>query len=53
MDDPIYINKTMEKLRIYAEHGYHLGDQLIMTWETGDHPLNFLHINDRIEKYLL
>lgn len=51
MDEPDYSNKTMEKLSVYAEHGYHLGDNLIMTWETKAKPLTFAHINDRIETY--
>lgn len=53
MDQPRYAHSACEKLRIYAEHGYYLGDNLIMTWETGKEPLNFPHINDRIQKYLL
>lgn len=51
MDDPVYAKATIEKLRVYAEHGYHLGDNLIMTWETKQCPLTFAHINDRINCY--
>lgn len=51
MDDPKYANDTMEKLRLYAQHGYLLGDNLIMTWETKENPLTFKHINDRIKTY--
>ncbi|MCQ4635158.1 hypothetical protein NE619_00225 [Anaerovorax odorimutans] len=51
MDNPPYAKATMEKLRVYAQNGYTLGDNLIMTWETLDSPLTFPHINDRIRTY--
>lgn len=53
MDQPKYAHDTMEKMRIYAEHGYRLGDNFIMTWESKKSPLQFGHINDRINTYLL
>lgn len=53
MDDPAYTADTMEKLQIYAEHGYHLGDNLIMSWETGLNPLQFHHIEKLINTYFL
>ena len=52
MDDPEYAHNTMEKIRVYSQHGYHLGQNFIMTWETKAHPLHFGHINDRILTYL-
>lgn len=51
MDNPDYANDAMDKLRLYAEHGYQLGDNLIMTWETRQASLTFEHINDRIRIY--
>lgn len=51
MDDPSYAADTMEKLQIYAAHGYHLGDNLIMSWETGLKPLQFHHIEKLINAY--
>ena len=51
MDDPVYVLNTIEKLRVYSEHGYRLGDNLIMTWETKDYPLTFNHIKKRIDLY--
>lgn len=51
MDNPDYANRNMDKLRLYAEYGYHPGENLIITWETKLYPLNFEHINDRIRTY--
>lgn len=51
MDDMDYAAKNIAKLWDYAEHGYYLGDNLIMTWETKWNPLTFQQINERIQKY--
>lgn len=51
IDDPDYAEETMDKLRRYAENGYFLGDNLIMTWESKVNPLTFQHINERIRTY--
>lgn len=52
MDDPAYVANTMDKLRVYSEHGYRLGDNLIATWETKTAPLTFQHIKERVDVYL-
>lgn len=51
MDDPDYAAEAMKKLNRYARNGYRLGDNLIMTWETKNMPLNFSHINWTIQHY--
>ncbi|MCQ4636749.1 hypothetical protein NE619_08400 [Anaerovorax odorimutans] len=51
MDDPEYAADAMEKLRVYAQWGYKLGDNLIMTWETKAFPLTFKHIKERVDTY--
>lgn len=40
MDDPKYANKAIEKLNEYEINGFHLGHQLIATFESSDHPLD-------------
>lgn len=52
MDDPGYVSKAMDKLRVYSEHAICLGDNLIITWESAGDPLNFNYIDDRIQIYL-
>ncbi|WP_417081431.1 hypothetical protein, partial [Mobilibacterium timonense] len=39
-DDPKYANKAVEKLNEYEINGFHLGHQLIATFESADHPLD-------------
>ncbi len=51
IDAADYACKTMEKLTDYASHGYYLGINLIMTYETKDQPLHFGHINKCIKQY--
>ncbi|MCQ4638527.1 hypothetical protein NE619_17500 [Anaerovorax odorimutans] len=51
MDHSDYACDTMSKLQIYMDHGYHPGNNLIFTWESGSHPLTFAHINTCIRKY--
>lgn len=52
MDSPDYADGALNKLRVYSEHGIHLGDNLIITWEMSGKPLTFAHIDDRIKIYL-
>lgn len=53
MDSPEYAHKSMVKIQLYAEHGIYCGHNLIITWESKDHPLTFQEINNRINRYLL
>ena len=41
MDDPDYAEKAVLKLNSYEKAGFHLGDRLIATFETREHPLDF------------
>lgn len=45
MDNPEYARKTYHKLDIYMKHGFFPGENLIVTFEDGRHPLT----HDRIE----
>lgn len=40
MDDPEYANNAIEKINRYEINGFHLGHQLIATFETRDHQLD-------------
>ena len=53
MDNAAYAAGVMEKLQRYAEYGYQLGDNLIMTWEDKAHPLTFRTINEMVKMYLI
>ncbi len=53
MDNIAYANNNIAKLNAYEENGYFLGDNLIMTFETSQCPINSNVIKSNIEKYLL
>ncbi len=52
MDDAGYYESAGKKLIIYERCGYYLGENLIVTWETKDYPLNGLAIKSKINRYL-
>ena len=53
LDDPSYLSKNLDKLESYEENGIFLGDNLILTRETSDSPLNTKQVWRTIEHYLL
>lgn len=53
MDDPKYINKNIYKLRLYEKNGIYVGDQLILTYESKDRPLDMNHLEMLIRRYIL
>ena len=53
LDDPSYLSKNLDKLESYEENGIFLGDNLIITRETSDSPLNTKQVWRTIEHYLL
>ena len=53
MDDPTYIEKAFAKLKIYAQNGFIPTINLIVTYETMEHPLSMLEIEECVEKYFL
>ena len=53
MDDPEYANKNIKKISIYEQNGYHAGNNMILTFESSQVPLNSNIIKDKIEQYLL
>ena len=52
-DDPNYAINALRKLRIYQQNGIWPGEQLIITHETYDKPLNIRDIDAIIDHYLV
>lgn len=52
MDDPEYMEKALNKINVYIENGIFPGDQLLLTHETGMHPLNPRQVMRIIDHYL-
>ena len=52
MDEPDYANKTVNKINHYANNGIYIGEQLIVTFETKNHPLTQREIERTIKQYL-
>ena len=53
MDDMGYVNRNVPKINDYAKSGYYSGENMIMTFETSQHPLSSGTIKSVIEKYLI
>ncbi|NLW88215.1 MAG: hypothetical protein GXY43_00595 [Clostridiaceae bacterium] len=51
MDDPSYAEQTINKIEKYCNAGYHLGYNLIATFETSKHPLHSRHIEQKIQRH--
>ena len=51
MDNPDYINSACSKIRIYCENGIIPSVNLILTYETKEHPLMIDDIEDIVKKY--
>ncbi|MBO4389140.1 MAG: hypothetical protein J5785_06895 [Spirochaetales bacterium] len=53
MDDPEYSHKTLSKLSVFSRNGIILWDNLLVTWEAGNWPLDPARVDYLIESYLL
>lgn len=53
MDDPMYAEQAIKKITTYASHNIFPGENLILTYETKQIPLNPKIIHLLIQKYLL
>ena len=53
MDDPEYAEKAVQKIEAYAENGYVIGDNLIVTFETRQSVFTTRKVQMIIEQYLL
>jgi len=50
IDDPVYAQKCIIKLKDYSESGYRLGDNLFITYETLERPLTMPEIDRTIDR---
>lgn len=53
MDDPEYCNDALERIRMYQRNDIFPGDSLILTHETGRHPLNVRNVEKLVKHFLL
>ena len=53
MDDPKYMRRNIYKLRLYEKNGIFIGDQLLLTMESSEQPLDMNHFELMIKHYLL
>ncbi|MBQ3390514.1 MAG: hypothetical protein IJG57_05540 [Firmicutes bacterium] len=53
MDDPEYSEKAVRKINAYQAAGYYPGEDLIITMETKNQPLDVRLVKKLIEKYCL
>ncbi len=52
MDDEDYCRRNIRKLEKYNQQGIFIGEKLIVTMETSEHPLPTRIIDAMIDKYL-
>ena len=52
MDDPDYLNNNLAKILEYGENGICLGKNLMITFETSEHPLNVRWIRKILSEIL-
>lgn len=53
MDDPEYVNDTIDKMNKYNEQGFIVGKNIIYTFESNNNPLNQSMIYSIVEEYLI
>lgn len=53
MDDPVYSDHAVSKIGLYISNGYFPGDNLILTFETRNHPIDLKQMNRIIDKYFI
>lgn len=53
MDDPVYIQKYMQKMNLYIQHQIIPSIQLITSYETADHPLTPDTVQNLLNMYFL
>ena len=53
MDDPKYVRRNIYKLKLYEKNGILIGDQLFLTFESSDQPLDMNHFELLVKHYLL
>ena len=53
MDNPKYLERSLDKVTKYEMNGYYPGENLILTHETSASPLNMRLVENMIEKYCM
>ncbi len=53
MDDPVYNEDALRKIKLYEKHGLFPGESLILTHETRRQPLDVALVNTLIRKYCM
>ena len=53
MDKEDYCDSALKRVELYAKNGIFIGDQLIITHETANRPMNMAYFESLIKKYLL
>lgn len=53
MDDSDYVANFFHRLQEYEKHGYYLGQDLIITWETAEVPFNREKAEQVIQRFLI
>lgn len=53
MDDLIYVEKALKKITMYEQQGIFLGEDLILTYESQNMPLNSKMVRRVIKHYLV
>jgi len=51
MDDPVYAEKALHKISGFERNGYVIGGNLILTWETKNHPITQADIRRKIRQH--
>ena len=53
MDHPDYINRACQKIKLYCDNGIIPGINLILTYETREHPLSIDQVEKLVKEYFL
>ena len=53
MDDSEYLRKVLRKIETFQKNNIFPGDNLLMTFETSDSPLNTRILEELVKKYLV
>lgn len=52
MDDPNYVEKALQKIKIYEDNGIFSGEKMIITYETQKNVINQKTVRRMIQRYL-
>ena len=50
LDNDMYMENAIRKLKAYEKSGYHLGDNLMITYETGNCPLDLKNLQEMLKR---